>query len=144
MSTPDGDGPQPTAARGARREVDASITRGGVKRGTKVKLILFVVITLLGISYVSAKYVGLTKWITNDGCTVKADFPDSGGIFSNAEVTYRGVTVGQVGTLHLIKGGTRVDLELNNCTSPAIPSDVAATVADRSVVGEQYVDLAPP
>ena len=114
-----------------------------LRRSTKIQLILFLVITLVGISYVSAEYIGLTKWITGNGCTVHADFPDSGGIFSNAEVTYRGVTVGQVGALHLIKGGTRVDLKLNSCSSPDIPSNVSATVANRSVVGEQYVNLQP-
>jgi phospholipid/cholesterol/gamma-HCH transport system substrate-binding protein len=132
------------AAPTSKREVDPRITRGGIKPGTKVKLILFVVITLLGVSYVSAKYVGLAKYVTGDkSCTVTADFPDSGGIFTNAEVTYRGVTVGQVGTLHLIKGGTQVDLKLDNCSDPSIPADSTATVADRSVVGEQYVDIVP-
>jgi phospholipid/cholesterol/gamma-HCH transport system substrate-binding protein len=116
-----------------------------LRRSTKFQLILFVVITLLGVSYVGAEYVGLSKYITgNDGCQISADFPDSGGIFTSAEVTYRGVTVGQVGALHLIKGGVRVDLDLKSCDSPKIPASASATVADRSVVGEQYVDLIPP
>ena len=116
-----------------------------LRRSTKIQLILFVVITLLGVSYVAAEYVGLTKYVTGDkGCTVTADFPDSGGIFTNAEVTYRGVTVGKVGALRLIKGGVQVDLHLDSCASPRIPASAAATVADRSVVGEQYVDLVPP
>ena len=115
-----------------------------LRRTTKIQLILFVVITLVGISYVSAEYVGLAKYVTgDDGCKISADFPSSGGIFTNAEVTYRGVTVGQVGSLHLIKNGVRVDLQLKNCDSPKIPTDVVAKVADRSVVGEQYVDLEP-
>jgi phospholipid/cholesterol/gamma-HCH transport system substrate-binding protein len=115
-----------------------------LRRSTKIQLIIFVVITLLGVSYVSAEYVGLAKYVTgNKGCTISAEFPDSGGIFSNAEVTYRGVTVGKVGSLHLINGGTRVDLHLDSCSSPKIPANSSATVADRSVVGEQYVDLEP-
>jgi phospholipid/cholesterol/gamma-HCH transport system substrate-binding protein len=114
-------------------------------RSTKVKLILFVVITLLGVSYVGAEYVGLAKYVTGDsGCKIYADFPDSGGIFSNAEVTYRGVTIGQVGALKLIKGGVDVQLNLDSCDSPKIPASTAARVANRSVVGEQYVDLVPP
>jgi phospholipid/cholesterol/gamma-HCH transport system substrate-binding protein len=124
--------------------VDPSVTRGGLKRGTKIQLIVFVVITLLGVSYVSAEYVGLTSVFAGNGCTIHADFKDSGGIFTNAEVTYRGVTVGQVGALQVIPSGTRVDLDLDSCTSPRIPADVAASVADRSVVGEQYVNLVPP
>ena len=80
------------------------------------------IITLIGVSYVSAEYVGLTKnCFGSDGCTVHADFPDSGGIFTNAEVTYRGVTVGKVGALHLIRNGVRVDLELDDCTGPEDP-----------------------
>src|SRR5438132_13760340 len=104
-----------------------------LRRSTKIQLILFVVITLLGVSYVSAQEVGPAKYVTGgNGCTIRADFPDSGGIFSNAEVTYRGVTVGKVGALHLIKDGTRVDLKLDSCSSPKIPARVGATVADRS------------
>jgi len=115
-----------------------------LRRSTKIQLILFVVITLLGVSYVAAEYVGLAKYVTgDDGCTVKADFPSSGGIFTNAEVTYRGVTVGQVGALRIIKDGVQVDLHLKSCGSPKIPTDVTAKVANRSVVGEQYVDLEP-
>ncbi|WP_375484244.1 MCE family protein [uncultured Jatrophihabitans sp.] len=116
-----------------------------LRRSTKIQLLLFVVITLLGVSYVSAEYVGLSKYVTGDnGCTITADFPDSGGIFSNAEVTYRGVTVGKVGALKLIKNGVRVNLQLDNCESPKIPASSSATIANRSVVGEQYVNLVPP
>jgi phospholipid/cholesterol/gamma-HCH transport system substrate-binding protein len=49
-----------------------------------------------------------------------------------------------VGPLHLIKNGIEVDLDVDNCSSPQIPQSTAAVVADRSVVGEQYVDLVPP
>jgi phospholipid/cholesterol/gamma-HCH transport system substrate-binding protein len=123
-----------------------------IRRSTKVQLAIFVIITLLGLSYVSAEYVGLTKYVTGDhGCTVSADFDNSGGIFSNAEVTYRGVTVGKVGALHIVdkadglpKGGVRVDLDLDSCSSPRIPASSAAVIANRSVVGEQYVNLVPP
>src|SRR5579875_484247 len=115
-----------------------------LRASPKVQLILFVVITLLGISYVGAEYVGLAKNIFASPCSISADFPDSGGIFTNAEVTYRGVTVGRVGTLHLIPNGVRVALNLDNCSKDKIPASAAAVVADRSVVGEQYVNLIPP
>jgi phospholipid/cholesterol/gamma-HCH transport system substrate-binding protein len=116
-----------------------------LRRTTKIQLGLFVLITLLGVSYVSAKYVGLAKYVIGDnGCTITADFQDAGGIFTNAEVTYRGVTVGKVGAIHLRKQGIRLDLNLDNCASPKIPATTGATIADRSVVGEQYVDLRPP
>ncbi len=115
-----------------------------LRRATRIQLILFVVLTLVGISYVSAEYVGLTKGLFgSDGCTIKAKFPDSGGIFTNAEVTMRGVTVGKVGEINIIRRGVEVDLSIDNCTSPRIPTNTYAVVADRSVVGEQYVNLIP-
>jgi phospholipid/cholesterol/gamma-HCH transport system substrate-binding protein len=115
-------------------------------RSVYVKLAIFVLITLVGISYVSANYVGITPNVFGggDSCTIHADFKDSGGIFTNAEVTYRGVSIGRVGSLHLIKQGVRVDLKLDNCNNPKIPTTTAATVSDRSVIGEQYVNLIPP
>lgn len=115
-----------------------------LRRSTKVQLILFVILTLVGVSYVSAEYVGLTKSLFNDNCTISADFADSGGIFSNAEVTYRGVAIGQVGAIHLRDKGIRVDLDLEDCSSNQVPQSAEARVTNRSVVGEQYVDLVPP
>jgi phospholipid/cholesterol/gamma-HCH transport system substrate-binding protein len=112
-------------------------------RGTRVRLLIFIMVSLLGIAYVGANYVGFHPFGTN-GCTISADFPDSGGIFSNAEVTYRGVAVGKVGQLHLLKDGIRVDLALSDCDNPRIPASAAAAVTDRSAIGEQYVNLVPP
>ncbi|MFN2519111.1 MAG: MCE family protein [Jatrophihabitantaceae bacterium] len=115
-----------------------------LRRTTKIQLILFAIITLVGVSYVSAEYVGLAKGLFGaKGCTISADFPDSGGIFTNAEVTYRGVTVGRVGQLSLLENGVRVDLELAKCNSPKIPANAMAQVSNRSVIGEQYVNLIP-
>lgn len=119
-------------------------SRGVLTRAVKIQLVLFVVITLAGISYVSANYVGLTRMLSSGGCTVHVDLPDSGGIFTAAEVTYRGVTVGRVGGLRLIPNGVQADLVLDDCAHPKIPADSAAIVSDRSVVGEQYVNLVPP
>jgi phospholipid/cholesterol/gamma-HCH transport system substrate-binding protein len=114
-----------------------------LRRTVKIQLAIFVIITLAGVSYVSAEYVGVFRGLGSDACTISAEFPDSGGIFTNAEVTYRGVTVGRVGQLHLINDGVKVDLNLDDCSNPAIPVDSTATVADRSVIGEQYVNLVP-
>ncbi|HEY2042103.1 MAG TPA: MlaD family protein [Jatrophihabitans sp.] len=122
-----------------------------IRRSTKIQLILFVILSLLGVSYVGYNYVGLGATLFGPGgCTVSADFPDSGGIFTNAEVTYRGVTVGKVGELHLVDytgpdgnpvRGVRVDLRLSNCSKSKVPMSSQAYVSDRSAVGEQYVNL---
>jgi phospholipid/cholesterol/gamma-HCH transport system substrate-binding protein len=116
-----------------------------LRRSTKIQLVIFLIITLAGISYVSATYVGLAKSVfSSGGCSVSADFPDSGGIFTNAEVTYRGVQVGHVGRLTLLPNGVRVKLNIDNCNGDKIPASAYAQVSDRSVIGEQYVNLVPP
>lgn len=116
-----------------------------LRRSVKIQLLAFVVISLLGITYVSSRYVGLTSSLFgSNGCTVSVDYPDSGGIFSGAEVTYRGVAIGRVGQLHLREDGVRVDLRLDHCNHPAVPrTGTLAFVSDRSAVGEQYVNLVP-
>lgn len=108
----------------------------------RIQLTAFVVIALLGISYIAVRYVGAGALVGAGNYTAEVDMPDSGGIFPNAEVTYRGVPVGRVGTMRLTATGIRVDLDIRS-SAPDIPSDVDAVVANRSVIGEQYIDLRP-
>ncbi|MGC9541174.1 MCE family protein [Streptomyces sp. UG1] len=114
-----------------------------ITRTVKFQLLAFTTITAVGVSYVGAEYTGLVDEILDRGYTVRADFPDSGGVFPGAEVTYRGVPVGKVGALHLTgKGGVSIALDIED-GAPGIPADTLAVVANRSAVGEQYVDLQP-
>ncbi|UIJ57511.1 MCE family protein [Amycolatopsis acidiphila] len=103
---------------------------------------IFVVIALAAVGYTGFRYAGLGNLFGSSGTVVKLRLADSGGIFTNADVTYRGVTVGRVGELRVIPDGTEVDLVLDR-GAPPVPADVQAVVADRSAVGEQYVDLRP-
>lgn len=108
----------------------------------RYQLVVFVVIALLGLIYVGGKYVRLDNMLGFGQYKVALNLADSGGIFSNAEVTYRGVPVGTVGALQLTQDGVQVELKLDN-GGPDIPSDTKAVVANRSAIGEQYVDLQP-
>ncbi|MFJ6551933.1 MCE family protein [Streptomyces luteogriseus] len=114
-----------------------------ITRTVKAQLLAFAAVTAVGVSYVGAEYTGLVDGLLDRGYTVRADFADSGGIFSGAEVTYRGVPVGRVGDLRLTGSeGVSVALEIED-GAPRIPADTLAVVANRSAVGEQYVDLQP-
>jgi len=113
-----------------------------IGRRVVLQLIAFAVVSVLGVTYAAVSYVGVGRRLFGRPYTVHADFPDSGGIFTDAEVTYRGVRVGRVGALRLLDDGVRVDLVMDGDT-PKIPADTRAVVADRSAVGEQYVDLQP-
>ncbi|HEX5496831.1 MAG TPA: MCE family protein [Mycobacteriales bacterium] len=113
-----------------------------LRNHVRAQLLAFVAVSALGVAYVGFDYVGLGADLVGGSYRVSADFPDSGGIFTNAEVTYRGVQVGRVGALHLLPDGVRVDLRIDR-DAPRIPAGASAVVTDRSAVGEQYVDLRP-
>jgi phospholipid/cholesterol/gamma-HCH transport system substrate-binding protein len=63
-------------------------------------------------------------------------------VFTNQEVTYRGVTVGQVGELSVVEEGVNIELLIED--EFRVPAEeVAARVMFKSAVGEQFVDLLP-
>lgn len=106
------------------------------------QLIIFVVIGVVAIVYVGATYAKLDRMVGIGSYSVKAEFEESGGIFTNAEVTYQGVPVGRVGALTLQPDGVQVELILDS-DGADIPESAVAVVANRSAIGEQYVDLRP-
>jgi len=112
-----------------------------ITRQTKLQLLVFGLISLLGLSYAGVRYAGLGRFFQDQGYVVSADFVDSGGIFKGAEVTNRGVPEGKVVSLTLRPDGVRVGMRLRPGTK--VPKDVKAFVGNRSAVGEQYVDLQP-
>ena len=113
-----------------------------ITKRTKVQLMVFLLITMVGVSYVGARYARLDRLFFDDSYRVIAHFQESGGIFEGAEVTYRGITVGKVGDMVLTAQGVDVLLDIDNDTAP-IPADTGALVGNRSAVGEQYVELQP-
>jgi phospholipid/cholesterol/gamma-HCH transport system substrate-binding protein len=112
-----------------------------IRRSVKIQLVAFVVISLVGIAYVGFNYVGVN--FTHKPYTVKLRLAQTGGIFTNAAVSERGVDVGRVGSMRLTKDReVEVDLKLKDGTK--IPArGLRAVVAKLSAVGEQYVDLEP-
>ena len=113
-----------------------------ITRRTKIQLLVFVLITLVGVSYVGARYARLDRLVVDDSYTVVAHFAESGGIFTGGEVTYRGVRVGEVTSMELTEEGVDVHLQIVN-DYDTIPADTLALVGNRSAVGEQYVELQP-
>ncbi|WP_310961121.1 MlaD family protein [Nocardioides terrisoli] len=106
------------------------------------QLLVFVLITLVGVSYVGARYARLGRLFYDSNYQVHAQFAQSGGIFKGAEVAYRGVQVGQVSAMKLTNDGVDVVLGIDKGYDK-IPSDTIARVSNLSAVGEQYVDLEP-
>ena len=110
-------------------------------RTVRIQLAVFAALAAIALTITGINYVGINKDLWSKPFTVKAHFASSGGIFTNAVVTYRGVAVGRVGTLHLTTTGVIVDLRIDK--GKKIPTDTHAQVEELSAVGEQYVDLRP-
>lgn len=112
-------------------------------RLTRAKLVVFAVIAVLIIAYTGIRYAGVGRYVGLPGYyVVTVNLPQAGGLYQNADVTYRGVSVGRVSALTLTGTGVQAELDINN-SAPLIPADTQAVVADLSAVGEQYLDLRP-
>jgi phospholipid/cholesterol/gamma-HCH transport system substrate-binding protein len=110
-------------------------------RGIKIRIIAFIILSSVGIVYVTAAYLGFVDKVLGRGITVSATLPTSGGLFEGSEVTYRGVKVGKVSAMDTTKDGVRVELALEEGTQ--IPLDSKIYVHNLSAVGEQYLDFEP-
>ena len=110
-----------------------------ISRLGRIQVIVFAIVSLLGVSFVGFRYVGIGQSLFSGDYLVHADFAQTGGIFPNAPVTVRGVPVGQVASVALHGTVVRVDLRIHG----TVPADLRAVVAQRSAVGEEYVDLRP-
>lgn len=111
-------------------------------RLSKIQLSIFAVVTVLTVGAISIFYLRVPEAIGLNSYQVTANFTAAGGLYQNANVTYRGVTVGQVESVGLSDSGVVAHMRLDSGTP--VPDNVTATVKSVSAVGEQYVDLVPP
>lgn len=113
-----------------------------ISRLTKIQLLMFVLVTVIGVSYVGAKYAQIDRLVVDRTFPVTVELSESGGIFAGAEVTYRGIAVGTVDKLTFTSNGVKATLDIEK-SAPKISADAQAVVANKSAIGEQYLDLRP-
>ena len=69
-------------------------------RATRIKIVVLAVIGVLVIGYTAFHYAGLGRLLGLRGYyVVQLELANGGGIFPQADVTYRGVSVGRVGAV---------------------------------------------
>jgi len=112
-----------------------------IQRGVKLQLIVFTLVSILATGYALVRFAGL-KDILDPPFTVKAQFAQSGGIYPRADVDLLGTSVGSVSSVGLGNDG-RVTVTMSLKQGTRIPIDVTAAVAERSALGEQFVELVP-
>lgn len=106
-----------------------------------INLLAVLMLGIVTVGWVVSNVLG--NGLLNPPFEVTADFASSGGVFTNQEVTYRGVVIGKVGDLELNDDGVDVSLLIDQEWNDKIPSDVVANIQNKSAVGEQFVNLTP-
>ncbi|MFD3652983.1 MCE family protein [Streptomyces sp. NPDC058620] len=109
----------------------------------RLKNIAFLLIAVIVLGYLGVRYADLGHYIGVRGYyTVTVQLPQTGGLYTHSNVTYRGVSVGRVGPIELTGDGVEAELRIED-DAPPIPDSLRAVVANLSAVGEQYIDLRP-
>jgi phospholipid/cholesterol/gamma-HCH transport system substrate-binding protein len=107
-----------------------------------MQLLFFVVVTVLAGSVMGMTFLDVpSRFLGIGDYQVTVNLANAGGLYANANVTYRGSPVGRVKDVRL--SGTGVDAVLTLKSSVRIPADLDAQIHSQNAVGEQFVELVP-
>lgn len=108
----------------------------------RMQLIIFSIVTVISMVSMAVFYIRIPQMFGIGSYDVTLKLPSTGGLYENANVSYRGANVGKVTSVSLTPDGVAATLKIDSSTK--IPADSAASVRSVSAVGEQFVDFTPP
>ncbi|BBX10624.1 MCE family protein [Mycolicibacterium aichiense] len=108
-------------------------------RFIKTQLVMFGVLTVIALLVLGWYFLRLPTLAGIGQYELKANLPSSGGLYTTANVTYRGITIGRVTDVEPTETGVRATMSISD--KYKIPADATANVHSVSAVGEQYLDL---
>ncbi|EGD53687.1 MCE family protein [Gordonia neofelifaecis] len=114
-----------------------------LNRLVRAQLIVVLLIGLVASVYGGIRYARLDQAAGIGVYRVTVKMPEGGGLFPQSQVTYRGVEIGRVDDMSMVPGGIEVELLLDS-SEAQVPASAVAVVANRSAIGEQFLDLQPP
>ena len=85
-------------------------------RLTRIQLAIFAVVTVITVAIMTIFYLRLPAALGIGTYRVTANFVAGGGLYKNANVTYRGVEVGRVESVGLTNNGVDAVMRLNTGT----------------------------
>lgn len=112
-----------------------------ITRFVRMQLIIFAIVTTIAMIAMAIFYVRLPAMFGVGDYRVAVDLPSTGGLYQNANVSFRGVNVGKVTSVQLTENGVRANLSIKN--SADIPASSHVSVRSVSAIGEQYVEFIP-
>src|ERR1700710_1650282 len=113
-----------------------------LNRKTWIQLAVLSLVTIVSCGAMAFNYMKLPEALFGIGeYNVTVDLSQSGGLYENSVVTYRGTDVGQVKSVNVTSTGVRAVLAMRSGVK--VPADVQASVHSRSAIGEQFIELTP-
>jgi virulence factor Mce-like protein len=109
--------------------------------GKLAMIAVFALSCFLILTYLWTSFGGPTP-ISAKGYRFHADFEEATQLADNADVRISGVTVGHVKKSEQVGDSTRVEIEVDQRYAP-IPKDTRATLRQKTLLGETYVELTP-
>ncbi|MGO3328635.1 MCE family protein [Gordonia sp. (in: high G+C Gram-positive bacteria)] len=113
-----------------------------LSRLVKIQLVVVLIIGVIASVYGGIRYARMDEAVGVGVYRVTVRMASGGGIFPDAQVTYRGVAAGRVADMQMTADGIEVALALE-AGGEKIPDSAVAVVANRSAIGEQFIDLQP-
>jgi phospholipid/cholesterol/gamma-HCH transport system substrate-binding protein len=103
------------------------------------QLLIFGALTLAATIIIVFVYAHIPAVLGYGRMTVTANFTHGAGIYTNGNVTDRGVEIGKVTDVSLTPDGVAVTMSVDS--GAKVGADARAEIHSVSAVGEQYVDL---
>ncbi|MBY4128326.1 MCE family protein [Rhodococcus fascians] len=111
------------------------------KQTLRRKLWAIVAVTLVSASTTGIYFARLPEQLGIGRYRVAVELADGAGLYTGANVTYRGSEIGRVVELTSHGDGARAVMSL--VSDVEVPADTAAKVHSMSAIGEQYIDIIP-
>jgi phospholipid/cholesterol/gamma-HCH transport system substrate-binding protein len=87
--------------------------------------------------------VQILPTVFGDTYSIFGTFESAGGVFTNQEVTYRGLQVGRVGSMTLTREAVKIEMVIDSDFDRIPREGTNARILFKSAVGEQFIDLLP-
>jgi phospholipid/cholesterol/gamma-HCH transport system substrate-binding protein len=110
-----------------------------MSRSLVPRMIALAVVIVVGVYYIVFDVMQFR--VAAQPFPVTVLMPSAGGLYTGADVTYRGVQVGTVTALDLNPGDVAVKIGID--AGQQIPDNGRVRVKELSALGEQYLDLQP-
>lgn len=111
-----------------------------MSRRVLLNVLTFAVASLVMVGWAVSNIVSVDR--LEKPYDLSVELANAFGVGANAEVTYLGVSHGSVTSVERIPGGVVAKLKIER--DKRIPAGSTAHVLRKSVIGEPYIDFAPP